>query len=191
MPKVVNATEQRRQIRQAAREVFRRRGVVGLAHVAEAAGIGRSSVYHYYPDKGALVRHLVRDLIAEEEALFQGAADGPGRPLERIERLVGATPGLFPEWAQAGRLLLELRSKDARLFRAFFRRIREALAGAIREGQHAGEIDRGLEPELAAATVIGAIDGLLLQVLVDAAAFPEPDRLRETLVTIVRKALQP
>ena len=118
------------------------------------------------------------------------AARAMGGP-ERIERLIGATPDLFAEWAKAGRLLLELRAKDARLFRAFFRRIRAALAAGIREGQESGEIDRALDAELAAATVIGAIDGLLLQYFVDPAAFPDPERLRATLVTTMRKALQP
>lgn len=191
MPKVVDAAEQRREIRRAARDVFRRRGVVGLTHVAEAAGVGRSSLYHYYPDKGALVRDLLRDLIREEETLFRAALSGEGRPLRRIERLVAAMPALFGEWARAGRLLLELRAKDARLFRGFFRRIRGTLAAVIREGQQSGEIDAALDPELAAATVIGAIDGLLLQDLVDASAFPDSDALGVALVGMVRKGLRP
>ena len=69
MPKVVDTAVQRREIRRAARRVFARRGVAstGLTHVAEAAGMGRSSLYHYYADKASLVRDLTRELLAEEE----------------------------------------------------------------------------------------------------------------------------
>ena len=90
MPKLVDARVQRAEIRDAARRVFSRRGVAGtgLAHVAAAAGMGRSSLYHYYPDKASLLRDLVRDLLREEEAIFLDALRGAGAPLERIERLV-------------------------------------------------------------------------------------------------------
>ena len=69
MPKLVDRVEQRREIRRAARHVFARRGVAGtgLTHVAEAAGMGRSSLYHYYPDKAALMRDLLREVMTEED----------------------------------------------------------------------------------------------------------------------------
>ena len=73
MPKIVDARAQRGEIRRAARRVFSRRGVAGtgLAHVAEAAGMGRSSLYHYYADKASLLRDLVRDLLAEVESFHR------------------------------------------------------------------------------------------------------------------------
>jgi AcrR family transcriptional regulator len=193
MPKIVDTTAQRREIRGAARRVFARRGVAGtgLAHVAEAAGMARSSLYHYYPDRAALVRDLVGDVLAEEEALFASALRGAGTPLERIERLAGLLTGVFEAWAAIGPLLFDLWSRNARRFRPFFRRIRRDLAALISEGQRSGDIDPQLDPPLAAATVIGAIDGLLLQHLVDPKAFPDAVALREALVRSVRKLLAP
>ena len=193
MPKVVDAAVQRQQIRRAAQRVFARRGAAatGLVHVAEAAGMGRSSLYHYYPDRDALVRDLVRDLLAAEESLFTDAARGSGSPRQRIETLVVRLTGLFEEWTTVGRLLLELRARDARLFRAFFRRIREALASLLVAGQRAGEVDAELDPPLAAATLIGAVDGLLLQYALDPGAFPDPQALRTALVRVVDKVLRP
>ena len=193
MPKLVDATAQRLEIRRAARLVFARRGVAGtgLAHVAAAAGMGRSSLYHYYPDKQALLRDLVRDLLAEEERLFDAALDGHGSALERIDRLGAELTGVFDEWVSAGRLLSELRTRWADLFRPFFRRVRRRLACLIAEGQRDGEIDRSLVPELAAAVAIGAIDGVLLQVLVDPRALTPSGALRDTLVRALHKALAP
>ncbi len=193
MPKVVDTAEQRRGIRRAARRVFARRGIAGtgLTHVAEAAGMGRSSLYHYYPDKRTLVRDLVRDVLAEEEALFATSLRAPGTPLERIERLTEALTGLFDDWSDVGRMVFDLWARDGSRFRPFFRGIRRDLAGLVAEGQRTGEIDPDLDPELAAATVIGTIDGLLLQHFIDPRAFPDRDALRDALVVTVRKGLRP
>ncbi len=193
MPKRVDAAEQRRQIRRAGRRVFRRRGVTGtgLAHVAEAARMGRSSLYHYYPDKASLLRDLVRELLDEEQALFsQAARGGAGSPLERVEGLVTRATELFDTWSALGRMVFDLRSLEPGRFRAFFRRIRSDLARLIAEGQRCAEIDPALDPRLAAATVIGAIDGLLLQHLVEPRSF-EGAALRDSLVYAVRKVLRP
>jgi AcrR family transcriptional regulator len=193
MPKIVDPAEQRSAIRRAARRVFSRRGVagIGLAHVAREADMGRSTIYHYYRDKTALTRDLVRELLAEEEALFSAAARGLGTPIERLERLTVALTGLFEGWASLGRMLLDLQLRDAALFRPFFRRIRRDLASLIAEGQRDGEIDRALDPAITSAAVIGAVDGLLLQYLVDRRAIADPSALGETLLRIFGKAVRP
>lgn len=193
MPKIVDAAEQRSAIRRAARRVFSRRGVagIGLTHVAREARMGRSTIYHYYRDKTALTRDMVRELLEEEEALFSAAARGSGTPVERLERLTVALTGLFEGWAALGRMLLDLRLRDAALFRPFFKNIRRDLASLIAEGQRTGEIDRDLDPPLAAATIIGAVDGLLLQYLVDRRAIPDTRALGGELLRIFRKAVRP
>ena len=193
MPKLVDAVEQRREIRGAARQVFARRGVAGtgLAHVAEAAGMGRSSLYHYYPDKAALMRDLLREIMTEEESFVAALVGGEGTPLVRAERLARALAGMFEKWAAVARMLFDLRLRETRGFRPFFRRIRDHLASLIAEGQRLGEMDSQLDPDLGAATLIGTVDGLLLQHLVDPRAFPDSRALENALVLAVRKLLQP
>jgi AcrR family transcriptional regulator len=192
MPKLVDPVLQRREIRTAARRVFSHRGVAGtgLTHVAEAAGMGRSSLYHYYPDKASLMRDLLREVMSEEESFFAAAVRGEGTPLERAERLARVLGGMFEQWATVGRMLFDFRLRETRGFRPFFRRIRNHLASLIEEGQRLGEMDPHLDPSLGAATLIGTIDGLLLQHLVDPRAFSDPEALENTLVLAVRKLLQ-
>jgi AcrR family transcriptional regulator len=193
MPKVVNPEHQRALIRGAAMRIFASRGVqsAGLVHVARLAGIGRASIYYYYRDKDALVRDLIRELLAEEERLVATALGGAGTPLERIEHLAGELAELFGAWAALGRMLFELWSTAAGMFRPFFRRIRRDLAALIAQGQRSGEIDRELEPGVAAAAVIGLIDGMLLQRMVDSAAFADPNATRLRVVRTVQKILTP
>jgi AcrR family transcriptional regulator len=193
MPKQVDTAAQRREILRAARDVFALRGVegTGLTHVAEAVGMGRSSLYHYFRDKSTLVRALLRQQMAEEEALFVAALKGEQGPLERIVALVAALVETFEAWRATAGLTLDLWSRHATGFRPFFRRLREHLAALIGEGQRAGEIDARLDAELTAAGIIATIDGLLLQYVVEPGAFSDRVRLRKALITGVRKQLAP
>ncbi len=191
MPKVVDGVAQRAQIRDAARRAFSSRGVAGtgLSHVAQEAGMGRSSLYHYYPDKQSLVRDLIQDLVRDEEALFAAALRGQGPPLERIERLARELPAVFAAWSRYGTMIFDLWSRDAVRFRPLFRQMRGDLAALIRQGQDAGEIEASLDAELTAGVLIGAIDGLLLQHLIDPQAFTSFDAMADAVATIFLRAL--
>jgi AcrR family transcriptional regulator len=188
MPKIVDAEIQRNEIRDAARRVFAERGVrgTGLTHVADAVGMGRSSLYHYYPDKDSLLADLVRDMLAQERALFR-ACLRDGTPLERLERLARACGALFPEWAAFGRLILDLRLEDTKPLKLYFRGLRRDLAAVIAEGQRDGSFSKELGADVCASMLIGAIDGLLLQYFVDTRAFPKPAEVAEALCTTTRR----
>jgi len=193
MPKLIDTAAQRREILHAARGVFARRGVegTGLAHVAKAVGMGRSSLYHYFRSKEGLVRALIREQMEQEEALFKTALEREGSPLERIAALVGGQVEIFEAWRAMAGLTLDLWSRHAKRFAPFFRRLRALLRTLIEEGQGVGEIDRALDTEFAAAGIIATIDGLLLQYVVEPAAFSDRARLRAALVSSVRKQLAP
>jgi len=192
MPKIVDRTAQRREIREAALRVFSERGLAraGLAHVAAAVGMGRSSLYHYYPTKDSLVRDLARELLRREEALFEAALRGAGPPLDRIVQLSRLLAALFGRFASEGRLLLELWASEPRRVRPVLVRVREHLATLIREGQRSAEIDSSLDPHLAAGLVIGMLDGVLIQSFLDPNAFADLDALADAVTHAVRRMLR-
>jgi AcrR family transcriptional regulator len=193
MPKIVDAAAQRAAIREAARTVFARRGLkgTGLAHVAAAAGVSRSGLYHYYRDQAALVRDVARELSAAEERLFAEALAHPGPVAERIERLANAVIERFSAWADLGPVLLEVWSTDASRLRPLLRRLRQSLGALIRQGQRRGEIAATLPPLETAALLIGAIDGLMLQVLIDPHGVPPARAMRRVLGATLRRILSP
>jgi AcrR family transcriptional regulator len=193
VPKVVDADAQRALIRGAARAVFARRGVVGtgLAQVASEAGVSRTGLYHYYPDKAALVRDLARELLEEEERSFQAALDASGSVAERIERLADGIVERFVAWASLGRPLLEIWARDARRMRPVLRRMRAALATLIAEGQRRGELARTLAPSETAALLVGLIDGLMLQVFIDPSGVPPSREIRDALAETLSRILRP
>lgn len=193
MPKIVDHKDQRRQIREAARRVFARRGIegTGLTHVAEAAGMGRSSLYHYYPDKRALLRGLARDLLVEEEELFRTAGEAEGDALERVERLATLIVAVFEEQAAVGRVLLQLWARDVARFRLLLERLRTHLATIISEGQADGCIAKSLDANLTGAIIIGMLDGLLIQYYFDPKAFRDHEALHAEVLSAVRRVLAP
>jgi AcrR family transcriptional regulator len=192
MPKQVDATALRKDIREAARRVFARQGVqgTGLSHVAREAGMGRSSLYHYYPDKDALLGDLLAETLRDEAELFRVSLRGEGSTEERLHRLTDACVALLDTWAAAFRMMQDFRLSDASRFAGYFREIRDEFTSCLRAGQQAGEVAGSLDPEPAAATLIGAIDGLLLQHFLDPEAL-DPEALRGELRRIVTRVVAP
>ena len=193
MPKIVDVPEQRRHIRRAARQVFARRDAqnTGLTHVAKVAGIGRATLYHYYPDKASLLRDLARELLVEEERSFRNALRGEGSPLDRIVSLAAGLTDALEQWSAVGQMLLHLWFRDPKRSRPFFRRIRQNLALLVAEGQARGEIAPQLDVEVSAGMVIGLIDGILLQHFIDPAAFERRHgALRTAMADGVRRMLR-
>jgi AcrR family transcriptional regulator len=192
MPKIVDAGEQRARIRQAARAVFSRRGLkgTGLVHVATEAGMSRPGMYHYYADKDALVRDMARALLAEEERLFGEVLAGGGPVGERIERFADAVIERFAAWAALGQVLLEVWATEARRLRPVLRRLRTGLTALIRDGQRRGEIDAALLPRETATLLLGAIDGLMLQVMLDPQGVPPTPAIRRALAESLRSILR-
>lgn len=191
MPKQVDSAAQRAWIRGAARRVFARRGVrgTGLGHVARAARMGRSSLYHYYPDKASLVGDLLAETLAAERALFHRCLHWEGPPAERIERLMTACAATFPAWVAAGRMMLDLRLADAAGFGDFFRDACGDFADVVRQGQREGSFAADVDADFAARALVGAVDGLLLQALADRDALPDPDALGAQLRALAARVL--
>ncbi len=69
--------------------------------------------------------------------------------------------------------------------------MRDLLSGVIGEGQTDGSIDASLAPQTCAAIVVGAIDGLLFQRIVDPSELADTSILADELERCVRKVLAP
>lgn len=172
MPKIVEVEAKRREILAAAGAVFARHGYAGtnLQRVAARAGMGKSSLYHYFPTKDALFSGLADELFRREAEIFASTTSESDSAGERLERLLDSIAGLLGEWQAAGvgPLLLDfLREPPGRKrVRETFRTARRSLARLLRDGQRAGELDRA-RPDAIAALLLACLDGLFLQEIVE------------------------
>ncbi len=194
MPKIVDREAQRRRIRRAACEVFAERGLdgTGLSHVAQRAGMGRASLYHYYRTKEALIADLASELLDEEVAAFRKAADAPGgNALERLTGVIREVAHAYEPLSTEGRLVVQFWVTHPERLRKALAEIRASLARLIRLGQRRGEIRRQIKAEAAAAALVALIDGLILQLYVDPKAFAGREALADTLAAATARLLAP
>jgi AcrR family transcriptional regulator len=80
----------RHAILSAAASVLGRDYHANLADIADAAGVGRTTLHRYFSDRTALINAAVKDSIEAIEQSVADAAIGQGPPVEAMRRLVAA-----------------------------------------------------------------------------------------------------
>jgi TetR/AcrR family transcriptional regulator, transcriptional repressor of aconitase len=170
MPKIVDSAAKRRAILAAAAVTFARDGYrrTNLQRVAARAGMGKSSLYHYFPTKEALFSALADDFLRQEADVFAATASLAEPAAARLWRLVDAVDALLDAWTRVGPLLVDFlrEPRGRRRVRETFRAARTALARLIRDGQRDGVFRPGA-PQALATVVLAGMDGLFLQELVE------------------------
>lgn len=146
-----DATRNRRRILAAAERLFAQRGVecVSMDAIAQAAGVGKGTLFRRFGDRPSLVRALLEEREAAfQEAFIRGAPPlGPGAP--PADRLVAFGHGLLEMTASHGELLLAADTGGPG------RRFRSAVYGAYRA--HVLALVRAGAPELDAGYTADAL----------------------------------
>ncbi len=151
----------------AAEELFALRGFggVGLAEVAERAGLGKASLFHYFPSKAQLYcAVMARVLSTLDEALVRSLAEG-GSPTLRLDRWVDTAIDVLAEHRAYPRLLVRVLVEDDELPYGLsegkeaadaVRRIGITAVRLLREGMAAGEFREANAGHLL-QSIIGAV----------------------------------
>ena len=156
--------ERRREILAAAGRCFSRDGFRGasIAGICKEANISPGHLYHYFENKEAIVRAMTQAAVAEADMqleLLSPEADPIATLISKIEstrvqRRDATHFLLFDMLAEAGHS-----PSIAKILRDSNRAMRSRFAAYLRKGQDSGHVDRTLDPDLAAAVLISAIDG--------------------------------
>jgi TetR/AcrR family fatty acid metabolism transcriptional regulator len=192
--------EKRRAILHAAVRVFAEKGYHGcrIADVARAASVAYGLVYHYFRNK----EELLESVFAEQWAILINALkaihDGPGTASEKIAGIFGFVFDVYKSAPAAVRvLILEVtrtpHSLRAGSTRETFEVAVQTVADIIRQGQEAGELRRDLDPVVAAAGVLGALElsvsGMVIG-LVPATAEQQIDGAKRVASDLVLRGLR-
>jgi TetR/AcrR family transcriptional regulator len=104
----------RDKILDVAEVLFARRGFegVGMREVAEAAGLGKSSLFHHFRSKAQLYLAVLERLLARIDERLAGPLAAPGPPRERLDRWTDALVDALSEDEPAARLLLRALFED-------------------------------------------------------------------------------
>ena len=139
----------RDRILDAAEDLFARRGFagIGMREVADAVGLGKSSLFHHFKSKAELYAAVVGRILDLFDRRTTAALAAGGDPLARFDRWIDALMDTFAEHPTSARLLLrslfeddeltgtseEEQQADRTLKRLFAR-----IANLLREGTETG-----------------------------------------------------
>jgi AcrR family transcriptional regulator len=163
----------------AAISVFSRKGYAAarMVDVAQAAGIGKGTIYEYFPSKEALFFATFEHLMAQTGNQMQALADGgTGSAAQRLTAMADAVLGAWlPQldlyglvlefWSAATTSPQRLRFKTA--FQNAYADFRRTVAALIQAGKDSGEFHGREDAGKLAAALIGSWDALLLQAWLD------------------------
>ena len=149
------------QILSEATELFAKRGFAGttLKDIADAMGMSRPALYHYFPNKEALLARLVSDLtLGPAEDLAKVRRLRGKSSVERLHKMTCDTALRHARQPDRFRVLVrsdaELPSDLAKSYRDGRRRIMAEFVAVIEQGV-ASHVLRPVDPRTAALGIIG------------------------------------
>jgi len=141
----------------AAEEAFAEGGFRGASvrQITGRAQANLGAVTYHFGSKALLFEAVVQRAVRELHGVLATAADRPGTPLERLERIVQAHFGFLHEHPRVRRLILHvlLRDQDLPTAIRYFRQTMGLVAEVIAEGQRTGDFREG-DPVLLAISAM-------------------------------------
>ncbi|MET0704040.1 MAG: TetR/AcrR family transcriptional regulator [Mycobacterium sp.] len=138
---------------------------VSLAAVGEAAGYSRGIVNHHFGSKTRLLEELIR--YTQQFDVPTDSPTGLGRLTEFVETYLGGMQDRSPRSEAFLKLWAESAGADSPLAPLFAERdawFREFIAQHVSDGLSDGSIAAGVDPNLAAVTIIGLLRGTAMMV---------------------------
>jgi len=183
-----------RQIKEAALMLFSEKGFhnTTITQIAEAADLGKGTIYWYWKSKEDLAFSLVSDMLQDFLSLIEEARDGEGTVIERFVGMVSKVADLYYEETDYLRLLWKFRVDRGYIFSeeytekvaSYYVRMRKALEEMITEGIGNGEL-KEVDPRRSAFILLGIAEGLELEWLENEEELSMRDALLEVMAMVM------
>ena len=187
------AAETYEKILSTARRLFVQQGytATSMRQVAEAAGIGKATIYHHFPDKQSIVMALLQRNIARmDEALQRVHAESD--PRRRIQVAAEASIDFLYESVDilqvARREIPSGRDQMQTGFADFFQEYMDLLADAIQRGMEQGTF-RPVDPVATARVLMTMIQGTFAMAYLINERAPSPEQAAAALLDIYFQGL--
>jgi TetR/AcrR family fatty acid metabolism transcriptional regulator len=167
--------DRRKQIQEAALRVFARKGYRNtvVEDVAKEAGVSKGTIYTYFDRKEELLGAVARGLMAELEGREEAILESDRPPLEKIRAMLHEFVDAVGHREGFANVMLDIWGAGLRNpdrfgidFAALYAEYRALLRTLLREAQARGDVPADLT-SVAPTVLIGAIEGVLLQWLLD------------------------
>ena len=101
-PRAIQREQKREQILRAALKVFARQGLYNfkVIEIAEQAGVGKVTIYEYFPSKEELMRGAINLMMADYHAFAARRLAGVSAPIDQIRSIITTSCEFFarPKW---------------------------------------------------------------------------------------------
>jgi AcrR family transcriptional regulator len=154
-----------------------------MEDLSRAAGITKSSFYHHFSGKEALLRAALERALDGLFAVLDEEAARVGTPLQRLRHIVrGQVAVLVAELPYVTVLLRVRGNTESERWALGRRREFDArVAALVREAVEAGELRKEVEPALAARLLSGLVNSVV--------EWARPDRDPDALPELVARAV--
>ena len=195
MPNIVDNEEKKTQILEASIRVFAEKGwnKTKISDIAEAADIGKGTVYEYFRSKDEVFAASFRYFMAQAETIVAGRLTPIDDPLERLWAYFSSWADILESeyvdyleividfWAEGIRSKGRFSSVD--LMRVYYDN-RTFIEGLLEECIAQDKI-KPIDTKIVASIIIGALDGLMLQWIMDRNVFDLKKAVRSTARLII------
>jgi len=199
-PRIVDKRAKRQEILKAALRVIARIGISDfkMIEIAEEAGVGKGTLYEYFPSKTDLIVGCFGDMVEDWGEFLGRELAEVSDPVERVKMTISSTfeyfageqyrlDALFDFYAMGiprrdGKpALIEM----APLYGEMIKQLGEFIQAGVESGQF-----RPVNADLAASMILAAIDGLFFQIALRVVSF-EDTELQQQVGEIVLGGLLP
>lgn len=181
MPKIIDKKEKKAKILEASIRVFAKKGLSNtkMADIAEAADIGKGTIYEYFRSKDEILEASFQYFVDGVENILSSKLIGVADPLEKLSAYILAWADVLDSdyidyaeiildfWAEGIRTKAKFATVD--LFK-FYDGSRTMLRGLLDECIKKKNI-RPVDTNVVASIIIGCLDGLIVQWVIDRNVF--------------------
>ena len=149
--------------------------------IAAKAGLNQGIIHYYFKSKDELLTRVLEIIFHNSTSNIEAVGASQLSPVEKLRFILEAGVSLIGPrrdefvvfvafWAHS----IAVGGKMLDLYRELFRRFRAAVKKAVEEGERSGVFRTGLSEETA-LLIVGAIEGLGIQYVIDPEQF-KPDK---------------
>jgi AcrR family transcriptional regulator len=187
-------SDTRQNVLQAARTLFAQQGytATSVRQIAEAAGIGKATIYHHFPDKETIALALLEESLGRMDAILPtaGAADDPRQRIRAMAKV--SIEYLFESadlWQVVRREVPGGRKAMETRLALFFQDYIALIASTVQRGVDQG-LFRPLDPTQAARVFLMMIQGSFALALFSGNIKPEPSEIVATVLEIFFRGIE-
>jgi AcrR family transcriptional regulator len=197
MPKIVNREKKRSEIAQKAIEVLAKRGfkATTIQEIANAAGLGKGTIYHYFKTKEEILWAVSEQMFRETERSLGAALLRINEPMDKLAALIEESLHITEDLEHffiiySELWLMTVRGEHTGDFTNMLKRMqndmKNLIAGMINEGKNQGFWPNDIDIDTLASYLASSFDGVFAHYMIDKENF-EIKRVTKEFIKILLK----